>query len=268
VRERWHCGFTEAEWEEGLEDLVAWVEDGDKPKGEDFLADDLTTLGGTYTLTPRYGLPEADEIDGAHERVTLSGTITLNGQPVESGYVYPVIVKGTLEQLHCTFFEARSKQGGRYETVVVGEGEVPGCGAPDTDIYLGVYDPNTDKNYTSDRTIAWPTDADELTFNVTLTDELIGRKGGNIYGSVVNAEGKALPPRTLIEAYSGEKLCGVSATAEAMMAYADPTGYVMWVTGEGCAEDAPLTFRIDGGTAEQTATNRYGDYQEVNLTLP
>jgi pimeloyl-ACP methyl ester carboxylesterase len=41
VREPRHCGFRVRQWERGLEDLIAWVEGGKKPAGEDVLVDDL-----------------------------------------------------------------------------------------------------------------------------------------------------------------------------------------------------------------------------------
>ncbi len=48
-----HCAFTNEEWQRGLEDLIAWVEEGDRPEGEDLLADDLSEIGADFTLTPR-----------------------------------------------------------------------------------------------------------------------------------------------------------------------------------------------------------------------
>ncbi len=55
VRAPEHCGFTSEEWEASLEALIAWVEDGIVPAGEDLLADDLSDIGGDFTLTPRQG---------------------------------------------------------------------------------------------------------------------------------------------------------------------------------------------------------------------
>ncbi len=55
VRAPEHCGFANEEWEASLEALIAWVEDGVVPAGEDLLADDLSDIGGEFTLTPRQG---------------------------------------------------------------------------------------------------------------------------------------------------------------------------------------------------------------------
>lgn len=53
VRAPGHCAFTNEEWQRGLEDLIAWVEEDDRPEGEDLLADDLSEIGADFTLTPR-----------------------------------------------------------------------------------------------------------------------------------------------------------------------------------------------------------------------
>ena len=53
VRAPGHCGFTAEESQASLEALIAWVEDGIVPAGEDLLADDLSDIGGEFTLTPR-----------------------------------------------------------------------------------------------------------------------------------------------------------------------------------------------------------------------
>jgi len=45
VREARHCAFTTDEWAAGVEDLIAWVERGEKPQGEDLLAEDLSDVG-------------------------------------------------------------------------------------------------------------------------------------------------------------------------------------------------------------------------------
>lgn len=267
VRDRRHCGFTLSEWQQGLEDLVDWVEQDKKPKGEDLLVDDLTKVGGTFTLAPRYGSPDADSVAGADERVTVAGTVTLNGQPIGDGaYVYPIITKDNMERAYCMFLDARTSDG-RYESVVASETEVPACGAPATEVYLGVYDPDSDQYYTSDRTIAWPADGNELRFDAVVTTDGVGREGGLFYGVVGDANGKDVPPRTLIEAYSGDTLCGVSTVSEVVMAYAGPATYDLAATSDACAENAPLTFKIGGKPAMQTGTNSYDGYRQLDLTV-
>ena len=49
---RWpsHCGFDGETREQALDDLVAWMEKGIKPDGDDILAPDVSTLGLRWTL--------------------------------------------------------------------------------------------------------------------------------------------------------------------------------------------------------------------------
>ncbi len=45
VEDPGHCHFTQSEWEQGLADLMNWVENGVKPAGEDVFVDDLAQAG-------------------------------------------------------------------------------------------------------------------------------------------------------------------------------------------------------------------------------
>jgi hypothetical protein len=49
VRRPGHCAFTDAERQRAFEDLVAWVERGTKPAGEDLLGD-LRDAGRAFTV--------------------------------------------------------------------------------------------------------------------------------------------------------------------------------------------------------------------------
>ena len=44
-----HCGFETAVQAQAFDDLVAWIERGVKPAGEDVLAPDLSRIGLKYT---------------------------------------------------------------------------------------------------------------------------------------------------------------------------------------------------------------------------
>jgi len=48
---RWpsHCGFDGEIREQAFDDLVAWMEKGIKPDGDDVLAPDVSTLGLRWT---------------------------------------------------------------------------------------------------------------------------------------------------------------------------------------------------------------------------
>ena len=91
MRDASHCGFTTPEMEASLQALVGWVEHGVKPAGENVLVDDLRELGGTFELTPRPGTPEADAVPGASGRVTVRGTLTLDGAPFDARFLGAVV---------------------------------------------------------------------------------------------------------------------------------------------------------------------------------
>ena len=54
-----HCGMLNEEWRRAFEDLVAWVEDGIQPGGEDLLGD-ISDAGSAFTLAPRIGSSRQD----------------------------------------------------------------------------------------------------------------------------------------------------------------------------------------------------------------
>ena len=55
IRSGGHCTFTRAEVQQAWHDLVAWVEDGTVPEGDDL--SDLETAGLNFTLPLRDGDP-------------------------------------------------------------------------------------------------------------------------------------------------------------------------------------------------------------------
>ena len=56
IRSGGHCKFSSQELTTAFEDLVAWVRDGKKPKGEDLMGD-LTNAGREFTNPLRPGDP-------------------------------------------------------------------------------------------------------------------------------------------------------------------------------------------------------------------
>jgi hypothetical protein len=269
VQDARHCGFTNAEWEQGLEDLVNWVEKGKKPKGENLLVDDLTKAGN-FNLAPRFGSTEAGKVKGAGERITVSGTITLDGKPVD-GDLFPVVRTGDLDQPVCSFSRIQVTNG-HYELTVAGKGELAGCGAPGAEVYLEVYVSVVDQQFTTQQTVPWPASGKQLTFDATLstgTKSPVERSGSAFGGAVLDASGKLLPPGTVVGAYVGDTLCGVSSLPPTVMAYSDSSNYIMWVGGPAaCAKGANLSFKIDGKLAVQTAVNDQADFHNLDLTLP
>jgi pimeloyl-ACP methyl ester carboxylesterase len=270
VQDARHCGFTNGEWEKGLEDLVAWVEHGKKPKGEDLLVDDLTKAG-KFTLAPRFGSSEADKVKGADERITITGAVTVDGQPLDGGTAFPVVRTGDLDQPSCDFSDAPVSNG-RYELTVAGKGELAGCGAPGAEVYLEVYVPSLGKYLVSQQSVPWPASGKQLSFDATFASAAVSpldRPGSTFAGELLDSSGKPLGPGTVVEAYVGNTLCGVSGLGPVVMAANGPTSYFLWVVGPAaCAKAATLSFKINGKPAAQTAVNDQSAFHTMDLTLP
>jgi pimeloyl-ACP methyl ester carboxylesterase len=272
VRAGPHCAFTNAEWEAGLEAIIAWVEEGIKPEGEDLLVDDLSEAGARFTLAPRLGSPEAEAVPGAGERITVMGTLTVDGEPLYGTLSRVMVQKDGIER-RCDYGGVRVPEG-RYEVTVAGDGEARGCGSPGAQLFFVVSWEGA--RLVSQETADWPSDGKELIFDATFssTDPLgVGKPATFFAGSVLDASGESLPTGTVVEAYAGETLCGVSSLAPLPMGPGDPTTYVMGVAGpesvEGCDAGADVSFRVNGQPVEQTATSDLAEGQHlVDLTVP
>lgn len=268
-----HCTFIDAEWQQGLEDLVGWVEDGDRPDGEDLLADDLTDAGDEFTLAPRLGSPEADEVPGADGRLTISGSLTLDGAPFEGFLLSVVVRKGGLEA-SCNYTLFSDVNGGRYSDTVASAGEVTGCGEPGAQLYVWAY--YQGQVLSSQELGAWPEDGNALTFDASFSSE--DPDGASLpvtmfEGAVRDADGRSLPPGTEIEAYLGDELCGATSVPHVVMGAAEPGSYFIAVSGpeelSNCTRDGDIRFLVDGETALQAGVNDGADDpHELDLMLP
>jgi hypothetical protein len=257
VREAQHCAFLDREWEQGLQDLVAWVEDGVRPDGEDVLLDDLTASGEKFTLAPRVGSPEGDAVTGADERVTVRANVTLDGQPLVYAFIWAEVLDGDFRRL-CAFTRTPTVDG-TFEQVLASDTEKKGCGAPGRRIRIAAYANN--QAYFSDETVAWPA-GDAATIDVNFTADDAGRAADDVtpvFGSVYDAGGERMPPGTIIEAYVGDVLCGMTAIPPTPMVFDGPDSYDLLVASPdavpGCNRDAVVTFKVNGVQVDQTATN-------------
>ena len=263
VRDPYHCGMTNPEWEQGLEDLIAWVEEGEKPDGEDPFVSDTSKLGEDFTRAPRIGLAEADDVPGADKRVMVSGNVTVDGSAPRTGMIIATVRGADGLSRHCAL-ESGFIHNGRYELPVAADEELRGCGVPGAQIFL-TFDP-FGQGSTSQELLDWPATGRELTFDATFstTDPGVGRRGTVFFGEALDAAGNTLAPGTLIEAFAGETRCGVSSVPYLF----DPTFYELLVVGPeaipSCAEGAQLSFQIDGELIEETAVH---DFAGRNLTL-
>jgi pimeloyl-ACP methyl ester carboxylesterase len=271
VRAAPHCGFTNSELEAGLEALVAWVEEGIKPEGEDLLVDDLSEAGARFTLAPRLGSPEAEAVPGADERITVTGTLTVDGEPFRGTLSRVMVRKDGLER-RCDYGGVRVPEG-HYEVTLAGDGEARGCGSPGAQLLFIVY--SQGKRLASQEAVDWPTDSEELSFDATFSSadpEGVESPATFFTGSVLDASGESLPPGTVVEAYVGETLCGVSSLAPVKMGAGAPATYVLAVAGPesipGCDAGASISFRLDGQPAEERGTNDLAEDQHLlDLTL-
>ena len=197
VQDAGHCQFTEGEWETSFEDLVAWVENGVKPEGDDLTTTDLSHAGGTFTRAPRYGSAEADAVEGAGQRVTLRGAMTLDGTPLSVDWFYAEVATDGLTE-SCSFRPPPIH--GRYEIAIVAAAEVRGCGAPGARITLYAF---KDGRWYSSLPFDWPASPGDFAIDAAFAGDRSWANGEHgpapttyVYGAARDASGKRLPPGT------------------------------------------------------------------------
>ncbi|MEX0682012.1 MAG: DUF6351 family protein [Dehalococcoidia bacterium] len=189
-----HCGFSIAEWEASLEDLMAWVENGVKPEGEDLLVEDLRTLGGRFEITPREGTAAADAVAGASARAVVRGKLTLDGEPFDARWLGAIVRRGGLVT-PCQV-TLPPVEDGRYEISVFADAESSGCGAPGGEILLWTF--TRGKKLFSQEPVAWPGDVGTASFDTSFS---VSRPEGDALrttdfnGAVYNESGESLPAR-------------------------------------------------------------------------
>lgn len=261
-----HCGFSTPEWEDGLKALVAWVEDGHKPAGDDVLATDLTGAGSRFILAPRPGSAAADALPGASARATLRGTATLDGAPLDARWLGAVVLRDGLVT-PCDYVLA-PVDGGRYEVTLFAGAESAGCGAAGAQVLLWTF--ARGQRMFAARATAWPGDGATATFDPAFssnTPDGAMPPVSQFNGEVYTRDGDHVPPGSRIEARVGGTLCGVASTR----GVGNYAGYILNVAGPdtvaGCAKDAPLTFTIDGAPAVESAANHLGEGEGFDLTV-
>ena len=221
----------------------------------------------TPTRTPA---PTSTPFPGIRDRATFSGTLTLDGAPLETDFLGARVVRDGLAGA-CQA-EIPAVAGGQYELPVSADAEVRGCGAPGARIMLWAY--VGESFIFSNETIAWPGDGADATFDATFSSADPGGASlpsTSLKGLLYDANNNMLPGGTVVEAYIGDTLCGVTS-----MRYGFVTEgyYTLSVAGPesvpACAKDAAIAFRLDGKPAEGTAVNDLGggaNGEEVTLTL-
>ncbi len=261
VRDPYHCGSTNSEWVQALEDLIDWVENGKKPKGEDALSDP-SKLGEDFTLAPRFGLDEADNVPGADKRVIVSGSATLDGEPIKSGLISATVrnEEGLGRRCALAFALIRS---GQFELSVAAEEEMHGCGGPGAKVLL-VHDPFGDAVF-AQHIVAWPSSGRQLTADpVFLSSDTQGPSlpATFVTGEALDANGEYLEPGTVIEAFIGDVLCGTGSLLHIWTTATDPTGYDIAVVNPelkpACRGGETITFQIGGKLVDGAVTHDLG----------
>lgn len=195
---------------------------------------------------------------GADQRATLSGRLLLDGFPLQADFLGVRVVRdGLTAACQNTIPEVVD---GRYETSVASDAEVRGCGAPGAELFLWTF---VDDTYLfSNKTLPWPGSAAPATFDATFssaTPEGASTPVTEFKGNLFDRDANPLPSGTVVEAYAGDVLCGVTS-----LRYGDDVErlYTLIVAGPeavpGCAKGATLSFRLDGVPAQPTAINDLG----------
>ncbi len=268
MRDASHCGFTTEEQEASLEALVAWVERGVKPKGDDVLVDDLSRLDGRFELSPRPGTPEADAVPGATDRVVVRGSLTVDGAAFDANFLGAVVRRaGVITPCQYTLPSVTS---GRYEITILADAEASGCGGAGAEIQLWTF--VQDQRLFSREALEWPrsgrTTSFNASFSTTTPDGAAPPAASEFSGEVYRRDGRRLPAGTRIEAYVGSTRCGVASVRRT----GNFSGYILDVSGPdsitGCTRGAALTFRIDGRRATETNVNDPDHSGSLDLSLP
>ncbi len=252
VRDEKHCGFSNAEWIQGLNDLMSWVERGQKPAGDDVMVRDLGPVGTTYILTPRAGTPESWRLPHAFDRIALSGTITLDGEPVRGAYVGVVVRRGRIAT-DCTY-QLEPVFDGAYRRYVPSDAELTGCGGPGAKLYVWALVGG--KGVFSQQALDWPGPGANVTFDVTMSRADPGGANGPsfaVFGDALDDHGRPLPAGTRIEARAGTAVCAAGDVAPvARVAYVT---YVLIATQPSpapCGEGTTLRFYIHGRPSRES----------------
>jgi hypothetical protein len=192
---------------------------------------------------------------GVDQRATLSGTLTLDGQPLEARFLGAHVMRDGL----VTACQAAipSVAAGQYEIPIMSDAEGRGCGVAGGRIVLWT---NVGDQYLyTAETLAWPGSGADATFDATFStaapagasEPLTGFKG-----HVVRPNGARLGGGTVLEAFIGDALCGVTSVRCDAESW-----FTLLVAGSqvpGCAEDGAISFRVNGAPAGGAAVNVLG----------
>lgn len=212
--------------------------------------------------------PTSTPFPGIDEQASLGGILTLDGALLRADFLGARVVRDGLVTACQDNIPAVTD--GTYAITVAADAEVRGCGAPGAEVLLWAF--VDDRYFVSTETTPWPGADVSASFDATFSSA--APEGASLpvtgfKGRLFDADGAELPGGTVVEAYIGDVLCGVTS-----LRYGDTTEgfYTMMVAGPqsvpGCDIGATITFRVDGIPAAETLTNDpNGEIpDEVNLT--
>ncbi|MEX2246330.1 MAG: hypothetical protein WEC75_06555 [Dehalococcoidia bacterium] len=203
-------------------------------------------------------------------RATLHGMLTLDGAPFDAPFLGVRVVRDGLAAACQANIPAVER--GAYRVGVADDADARGCGAPGGELLLWVY--VNDGYLFSNQTTPWPGNGADVAFDATFSSASprgAARPVTEFKGLLFDREGDMLPAGSVVEAYAGETLCGMTS-----MRYGDVTeGYFTLVVAGpemvvGCAEGATLQFRVNDQLAAESAINDLGQGSaghELNLSL-
>jgi hypothetical protein len=231
--------------------------------------DDEPAASSDATATSPAATASTPASEGA-ARVNLIGRLTLDGAPLDADFLGARIIHNGLAAACQGTLPAVTA--GEYEIAVLSDPELRGCGAPGAEIILWAF--ANDTYYFTNETLPWPGAGLPAAFDGTFssaTPNGAATPVTELKGHIYDRDGNELPSGTVIEAFAGDTLCGVTALRD----YAETEGiYTLVVAGPqsvpGCAEGATLTFRLNGEPAGPTAINMLAPADrdsELDLTL-
>ncbi len=264
IKDIGHCGFSTPEQEATFVALVDWVEHGHKPDGTNLNVEDLRSLDRTFELEPRPDTPVAGDVPAAG-RAVVRGQARLDGAVFDARWIGAAVRDGGL----VTPCQAALPpiDAGRFEVTVFGNSESAGCGRAGAEILLWTF--ADERIIFATTAIPWPaTGAADADVEFTVAEPLGAAPFTTGFsGEVYSADGERVAIGSRIEANVGNTICGIASIRSS----GSFTGYSMYVVGpdsiEGCHSGAPLTFRINGAPAVETAINSPDHGSNLDLTM-
>ncbi len=248
-----HCGFVDSEIIDAFAALVSWARGGTKPPGED-LSTTGPDLGRAFTRSPRLGSPAASALPGAADRRVIAANIEVRGGGQLSGPPWVV----NAEDSRLILCELAVSQGledsTRFEWTVAGDAEIKGCGRADRPLSLLAWIDG--RAVLSDDQLPWPGSSLGDGMATSFSPRSATRHVVVLFGAVVNSSYWSLPAGTIVQAYVGDTLCGVTSIA--------PTGefaqrYLLLVSGPdiipSCLAGRTIDLRVNGGSSGTMAVN-------------